>query len=322
MQGRLTSLLARRVRHADVDFNTRGFPACAKDTREHLEARAHAFVTGAQTFAANPEVPHAALEDSLELELRGFGYEGAGMVAALADLAALGRGWHLHRLLAGEGVRYRHLAHVGAGWGLSVARVGGPRALRRLDPLLRWLTLDGRGFHHEYFAPERTLANLRARGDDDAAQLHSSGVGRALWFTRGADLPRIAVDIAVSPPYLQSSMWSGVGLAACYAGRPDGVDVEELRTLAGRSAAHVGQGVVFALAARHAHGLPVDPDRQRLAANLGVRPFEAAALADRTCDDLACPGAGAASMNTWRARIVSTCPQAELEGGPKVAHNA
>lgn len=308
----LNTLVRRQVRHRDVGFRARGFPPCDADVRDYLEARAHAFVTGAHAFGQHSDQPHAALVEAAEPDLRGFAYEGAGMVAAMADLLALGRGRHLQRLLSGEGRNYRHLAHVGAGWGLSVTRWPRPTALRGIDPLLRWLALDGRGFHRAYFTPQLTLAALHGLDDSEETQLHAAGVGRALWFTRGADLPRIAVDIAVAPPGLQPSMWSGVGLAACYAGRPGAVDGAELRDLAGPAAPHVGQGVVFALAARAAHGLPSDTGRQQLAGHLGVRADGAAELAERTCADLVAPGAPVTAMLTWRARLAQQCRQSVL----------
>ena len=305
----LDTLVARRVRHRDVGFRVRGFPPCDADVRDHLEARAHAFVTGAHAFGRHSDQPHEALAEAVEPELRGFAYEGAGMVAAVADLLKLGRGQHLHRLLSQSGQNYRHLVHVGAGWALSVARWPRPTALRHSDPLLRWLALDGRGFHRAYFTPQLTLAALHRLDDNDATQLHAAGVGRALWFTRGADIPKIAVDIAMAPPFLQFSMWSGVGLAACYAGRPGAVDGAELVALAGPASPHVGQGVVFALAARAAHGLPSDMARRRIAAHVGVCADEAAVLADRTCADLMEAGASVTAMITWRARLTHQCRQ-------------
>ena len=248
----------------------------------------------------------------MEPELRGFAYEGAGMVAAMADLLKIGRGRHLQRLLSQEGHNYRHLIHVGAGWGLSVTRWPRPTALRQIDPLLRWLALDGRGFHRAYFAPQLTLAALHRLDDSDETQLHAAGVGRALWFTRGADLPKIAVDVATAPLILQPSMWSGVGLAACYAGRPGAVDGAELLALAGPASPHAGQGVVFALAARAAHGLANDTGRRRLAAHVGVCADEAAELAERTCADMVATRASVTAMVIWRARLAQHCRQSLL----------
>jgi hypothetical protein len=105
-----------------------------------------------------------------------------------------------------------------------------PRALqsrvRPRDPLLRWLALDGYGFHEAYFRtplvvtrqrPPRLLPGWRGCASS-AAQVIDQGIGRALWFVCGADTDRLADTIAGFAPERRPDLWSGVGLAAAYAG--------------------------------------------------------------------------------------------------------
>src|SRR5206468_3903957 len=55
-----------------------------------------------------------------------------------------------------------YMAHVGAGWALArlgLARFGSTRrrAFERMDRVLRWLAIDGYGFHEGYFRPRRAV---------------------------------------------------------------------------------------------------------------------------------------------------------------------
>jgi enediyne biosynthesis protein E3 len=297
----LLRLLAGRIRRGDVDFAERGFPLAPTTDRAHLEYRGAAFVTGANAYAADPENPHASLQ-TVAADVRGFAYEGAAMVAAVADLVtALGRGRHLRTLLAGPGHSYRHVIHVGVGWGLDVLHWPHPQTVISLCPLLRWLALDGLAFHREFFHPEQTINSLGSLSPTPQNQVFVAGVGRALWFTQTADLSRITSVIVGTPLWCQSSMWSGVALASCYAGRTEPVLAEELRGCAEPHMDAVRQGLAFAGAAIQEHGLRLSGEQERLLLEFGVA--DAAELTSRAATGLTTLSGPVQNYELWRRRL-------------------
>lgn len=253
-------------------------------------------MAGARVEATAPADPHAALA-LVAPWLRGFAYEGAGTSAAVVDLLVPGSR-RLSGLLDGAGHGYRHLVHVGAGWALPlVHRRYLPHRLG-LDPLLRWLALDGAGFCRTFFAGPDDRRRLLARpAKTGAAQVEMNGSGRALWFTSGADLDRIAASVSLAAPVNRGPLWSGVGLAAGYAGAP-GLDVERLADLTGRWVPQLRQGMVFAAAARASHGavMPDDP----LAAVTGLSPDLARDRCDTEADRLVSARPGPLPVSDFR----------------------
>jgi enediyne biosynthesis protein E3 len=282
-----------------ADFEVRGFRLDDPLSRTVLEGHARAFLAGFNLARRWWRLPHAALRDVPDDE-RGFAYEGAAMLAAMVDGLTVGRAGALETLLAGPGWRYRHLIHVGVGWAMHQWRLPSPR-LWRLDPLLRWLALDGAGFSRTFFsrstsAPPRQRAVTRAR-----TAVLAQGSGRALWFVHAGSVPAIADHIASCPAALRPHLWAGVGLAATYAG--PGVQAQALLSASGDASAHVQQGAVFAVTARLAAG-PVPQYTSRALQELsGLDPHTAARWADETARDLVTPGQSVAGYLRWRQRL-------------------
>jgi hypothetical protein len=208
---------------------------------------------------------------------RGFAYEGAAMAYALLDLLAPRRRRRLDALLEAAGSDHVYMIHVGAGWALARLRRR-PFGRLRLDPLLRWLAVDGFGFHEGFFRHDRfvrgTARHPRLRGYG----LHAfdQGLGRSLWFVDAADPERIGATISTFGPERRSDLWSGVGLAAAYAGAAGTSDLERLRALAADDAAHIAQGAAFAAAAR-TRARNVVPETELATAILCRRDVESAA---------------------------------------------
>ena len=180
------------------------------------------------------------------------------MALARLDAVVPNRPPRLTRFMDTWAARHVYMAHVGAGWAAARLRRSPERTRAGLDPLLGWLSVDGYGFHEGYFHPERTVSRglrpRRVRGY--AARAFDQGVGRSLWFVEGAQAERIAHTIRRFGGERHSDLWSGVGLAAAYAG---GVTVDELRALqahAGAHPRHLAQGAAFAAEARARAGNP------------------------------------------------------------------
>jgi hypothetical protein len=233
-------------------WQRRGFAPTTAALRERLERVGLTFLEGYHHALRerDPAALGGAL-DALPPARRGFAYEGAAMALALLDTLTPGPARRWRRFLDGPGAPHVYMLHVGLGWAMARIPFGRRRVLARLDPLLRWLALDGYGFHDGYFHPERCRRGWRPRfATGYRARAFDQGLGRSFWFSCGADVSRVAAAVAGLHPSRAADLWAGVGLAATYAA---GADRAALAALAGAAGAHrlaLAQGAAFAVAAR------------------------------------------------------------------------
>lgn len=236
------------IARCEANFATRGFVEATAGARARLESIGHTFIDGYNAVLS------ADLDSELEQidpELRGFAVEGAAMACTLLDYLTPWRRDRWARLLAAR-PEHIYMIHVGAGWATARLRRSLRRAIARRDPLLGWLVADGWGFHQTYFHPSH-WATGRARYPvrrGYVSRAVDQGVGRALWFVAGADPGRSASYVERFAPERRADLWSGIGLAATYAGGWEAGDLERLATLAGGFLAPLAQGVAFAATAR------------------------------------------------------------------------
>lgn len=267
----------------ETTFARRGFRCDSAAVRERLEQVGRCFLAGYLRGLETPRCDALAvrLEAEVERDFRGFAYEGAAMAYALLDILTPWRRHRLRDLLEGPGDAHVYVVHVGAGWALARLPVRVDPALARLHPVFRWLALDGFGFHQGYFhwpeAVVRQRVPRRVRGY--ARRAFDQGLGRSLWFVEGADPGRIAAAIAAFPTDRHGDLWSGVGLACCYAGGVDRGAVEELSRAAGDFRPHLGQGAAFAAKARLRAGIVTADSALACAVLCGGATVEAAAAA-------------------------------------------
>lgn len=283
----------------EVTFRKRGFRASDSRSQELLEHIGVCFLDGLNYGMTSRSIREVGCRlETLEREFRGFGYEGAAMGLALLDcLLPHGHG-RLEAYIAGPAAPHVYMAYVGAGW--AMARL--PRLLRRRltfrDPLLGNLAFDGYGFHEAYFRTAEIVGrHVRpALGGGTA----DCGVGRALWFVRGANVDDVAVTIGGFDPSRQADLWSGVGLAATYAGGTDEAALVRLAERAGCYRSHLAQGAAFAAKTRLRAGLDTPGTRAATKALCGL-DVEAAARVTDEClpSDPAAPNA----YQEWRRAI-------------------
>jgi len=241
----------------EATFERRRFPRCEERARLRLESIGATFLTGylAALQADGPDDLVRRLE-SVELERRGFAYEGSAMALGLMDMLLPWRRDRWSSFTRGPARHHEYMMYVGLGWAMARMRRRVDGYMARLDPLLGPLALDGYGFHDCYFHWERVMRDhqVPARLKGYSRRAFDQGVGRASWFVNGADIDRVAATIAAFPRERQEDLWSGVGLACAYAG---GVGEDALRALVVLSGAFrpaLAQGVVFATAARQEAG--------------------------------------------------------------------
>jgi hypothetical protein len=307
--------LRRRIITPDItetSLAVRGFHIKSPQARNRLETVGRSFLQGyaLAAEAARPGDAEPGLEQ-VTTEYRGFAYEGAAMALAVRDGLPIGGRQHVREFLAGAGDRHLYMAYVGVGWAMArLPRMCWP-TLHAPDPVLRWLVLDGYGFHQAYFHTDRYVTGRyrpeRFPWPADgpawyAARVIDQGIGRAMWFVAGTDARRLHTMVQQFPEARHADLYSGAGLAATYAGGADEAELRWLRDTARPHAADLAQGSSFAAGARVRAGLVVPHNEIATRIFCGCTPEEAvkvndAALAQVDHDD-ALP-----AYEQWRQRI-------------------
>ena len=268
-------------------------------------------------------IEHRALWDverrlaTVSPELRGFAYEGAAMAYAVRDAMAGGRGTRTKELLEGPGLPHIFLTYIGIGF--AMARL--PRVLWRgimpdlegvpFFPTMSWLAVDGYGFDRAYFHTRQVVDEQRpfkpypwAGRADYFPRAADQGVGRALWFIHGARPARVADAVAAFPRERRADLWSGVGLAATFAGGSSAEGLAELAALAGGYADEVALGAVFAGTARVAAGHVPEHSRLGVEVLTGGSVENAVTLAATVAVEPGDAGPGGSpAYELWRERI-------------------
>jgi len=269
----------------EVEFDRRGFTCSNPKVRDHLEAIGRTFLLG-YSAAMSRDDQNLLMKslDEVQPEQRGFAYEGAAMALALRDGIAFG-GSAFSRFAKGAGRRHIYMLHVGAGWAyarLPWTRHRVERAFAKLDPILRWLAIDGYGFHQGYFAGKtQAISDLSASHlSEHGRHVFYQGLGRSLWFIDGADVHRIRHSISQFSPLYHNDAWSGVGLACAYAGGIASAAIAELRQESGLHAAALAQGVAFAAKARQLADNPAPHTDMACSVICQMPAGQAAALCD------------------------------------------
>jgi enediyne biosynthesis protein E3 len=246
---------------------------------------------------------------------RGFAFEGAAM-----GLGILGSTLPWKRGVFGEfvsdwGRSYLHLIHVGMGWARARANAVPDHFPKRLDPLLRWLTVDGYGFYRGLFcwSDDAVVSSLETFAPYTGRVL-CQGYGRALWFLCRGSPATLEEAVAQLPQKWRGDAWSGVGLACVYAGRIHGDELYRLVAAAGEWRAALAQGAAFAAKARKLagdfepasrggkQGSECDYYHEACGIICGMDARAAAAITDDALDGLA-PDGEEPAYALWQRRI-------------------
>lgn len=295
---------------AEVTFKRRGFSSEDLVAMARLEHVGQVFLFGYHA-ALNDDGPTtlASELDTIDREFCGFAYEGSAMGLALLDQLSLRSHRRLRNFLYGVGSKHSYMIHVGAGWAMARLpwqRRNPERAMDQLDPLLRWLAVDGIGFHDFYFKPQRVLRSPerlnRLQGYFQHA--YAQGIGRSLWFVTGANPDRIASSISLLPRQLHGDLWSGAGLGCAMAGGADRSTVERLKTLAMEFQPALAQGAAFAAKARERANNPTAHTGMTCQMFCNLDAVAAAELTDAMLESLPADEEMPA-YEIWRQRIQS-----------------
>lgn len=305
------------ISEREVDSERRGFRLTEPGIREHLERIGRTFVRGyGAALEVDRPAPLAARLEEVPAALRGFAYEGAAMALALADLIMPWRR-RVAELLEGPGSDHTYLVHVGTGWALARVPLPAGRLVSGLDPVQRWLALDGWGFHQGYFHPREAVREARwpkrlshspfgageSASGDYARRAFDQGLGRSLWFVEGARVESIAETLGSFSPERREDLWSGVGLAATYAGGVGQASLARLRKLAGEHRPALAQGAIFAAEARHRAGNLTPATESACGLLFGGEVAEAVGWSRAAGQDLPPDTPGRPAFEAWRRRL-------------------
>ncbi|MFI5495988.1 DUF1702 family protein [Actinoplanes sp. NPDC051859] len=297
-----------------VDFEERKFATGPAATRETLEAAARSFLDGFNAeLATTPD--RAPDLSGVPPVRRGLAAEGAAMAATMLDAVRPSGTRRSAALRSAYGDRYTYLMHVGNGWALAKLH---RRRLGRIGveaPLLRWLAYDGKGFCEAFFATPQQLGRWREhrRPCTATCEIEYQGVGRSFWFRACGDPDRLAALVGTMPQQHHDDLWSGIALAAVYAG---GVDADTYGLLAERGAKHraaVAQGAAFGAEAWRLSGFT--PAHAELAVPIlaGVTPAVAAQWTWAAREHLGGMARTADDYREWRLRIQRSAAVAEVD---------
>jgi hypothetical protein len=291
----------------------RGFAISDPAMRQRLEQVGETFILGYHTALEHSSTDRlGGTLDTVDNEWRGFAYEGAAMALVLLDYFTLRRRDRLGHFLVGPGAPHKYMIHVGVGWGLARIPVRGSAALQGLDPVLKWLAIDGLGFHEGYFHWEKysggEMNNKRPGGY--AARAFDQGLGRSLWFVKGGDVDQVAAQISDFAEERREDLWSGIGLACAYAGALNRDQLELLRAAAGPYLGGVAQGAAFAAKARQRAGNPAAHTEAACQALCRTCADNAAAFTDEALRNL--PGdSEVPRYEAWRRRTAEIIAEQE-----------
>ncbi len=284
--GHMPELMQRllKIDAREVEFSRRGFACANPQLQLRLENVGRSFLGGYHAALKSGNLDTlAVLLEQVELGQRGFAYEGAAMALALLDGLLPGK-QRFQKFLAGPGKNHIYMLHVGAGWAcarLPWLRRRIEKSIRKFDPVLRWLVIDGFGFHEGYFH----WPGAAHSGDhlsEEARHVYFQGLGRSLWFVRGADPLKISSTIEGFKPLHHGDAWSGIGIACAYAGGLSAHEIEQLRAYAGEFKPALAQGAAFAAKARLLAGNPAAHTEAACQVLCGLTMEKAAALCDET----------------------------------------
>ena len=285
----------------------RGFNVSSSaDTANHLEEIGRAFIrgyNGAILITSLSELE--GYLESVAVDLPGFAYEGAAMGRELMDGLIPGRRNRFHILCSSPlAARHIYMLHVGAGWAWARLPWRLKPRMQSADPLLRWLAVDGFGFHQGFFHGRRFVEKQAVpwlwRGY--ALRAFDQGLGRSLWFVRGAQPERIAWTIQRFEQHRRADLWAGAGLSATYAGGVSSEDLSHLKSLAQGYEQHLAQGSAFAATARLLAGNVTSQTRLACQVLCGVSVERAAKVTDEALVGLP-KDAEVPTFEVWRTRI-------------------
>jgi enediyne biosynthesis protein E3 len=309
--------LRRRILTPNISatsLEVRGFHRKDPASQELLEKIGVVFLGGYADAVEASSVEDARQRLALlPRRFRGFAYEGAGMGYAMLDGLPFGHRHHAADFVAGPAANQIYIVNCGIGWAMArLPRFRWPSA-DELDPLLRWLVLDGYGFHQAYFHTRRYVHEHyqdpafpwpRDESRAYANRAMDQGIGRALWFVGCTDVDEVTRLLGRFPRERHADLWAGIGLASTYACGANRDDLARLADIAGEYRPQLAQGSAFAAEARVRAGLVIPQTELATEVLCGTDPETAAQVTIEVRPDHADNGP-VPTYERWRQDIAN-----------------
>lgn len=255
----MTSVLmrARRAAMGVPEKEIRAFKGGDSANWQHLEAAVRAAISGyhAVVDGGGPADIMARIKQ-VPKPLAGYAHDGIAMGLTGLDLVVRGKS-RFRAFLQGPGDAHAYMAHIGAGEALARMRRRPEPFLARLDdPVLRWLVVDGYGFHEGFFARAKYVERQVVPKflSPYARRVFDQGIGRSIWFSTGADVGDLSAHLAAFTPDRHADLWLGVGVACSYVGGVSRQQIEFLREASAEHLPRLATGAAFAARGRHRAG--------------------------------------------------------------------
>jgi enediyne biosynthesis protein E3 len=307
-----------KIRPEEASFNARGFEASDPTISRRLEQMLESFIGGYNLAVETPDKVELSrrLYAAFDSHHVGFAFEGVGFYLGMLDLLIPGKPYRLDRYLKGAGEHHDYIVAVGAGF--AVARIPwGLRTmddyLQTLDPLIAWCVACGYGFHEGFFHHRRFIDNAAsppASLSSLGRQLIDSGLGRSLWWVKGADPSRIHTAIDRFPEARRAELWAGIGIAACYAGGVGVTELLSIQELSGPYRADLLSGCPFAARLRQKAGNYSDTTELACRTLLNRSTDEVADMAEAAADAVRSQVRGSGITEVYallRRHLVTQC---------------
>lgn len=294
-----------KVAYQEVSAQKRGFSFKDAAASSHLENIGISFLDGYHHSLEGNDVDFVCRSmDQKEKRYRGFSYEGAAMGMAVKDVFRLKHKRLIPGFLAGKGNSHVYMSHVGIGWAYARLPFNVEKELLHYDPLLRWLIIDGFGFHQAYFKTKLYIHEKKApRLSAYASHVFYQGVGRCLWFICGTNITEIHRTVLSFPEMYHADLWSGLGLACVYAGEVEMEELIQLKVLSEDYLPNLLQGAAFAAKARERAGLVTDYTEASVQTLTGLSVNEAAKITDLAMAEIPAGLGAAAQYKNWKNNI-------------------
>ena len=280
------------------------FAEYSGETRDHLRAILENYVHGYHSALLSDDVKQLQRRLlRLDGEVRGYAFEGAGTGLTVIDTLMPWRGSLLDAFVHEPGLAHLQSVLIGVGWGMARLRRHNLASMRkRLNATYGWFIDDGYAFHNAFFDWTK-IPHRRPGGQDGfAARVADQGVGRGMWFKFGTSGKRIRQVIDACEPERHPDLWTGVGVAAAYAG---GVGPEVLSALhheAGAFRGDVALGIAMAARARHIGNIPTEHTDQACRLFCGMSARRAAELCEQ-CFAKSNPNKQSEIYQVWQQNI-------------------
>jgi len=271
-----------KVAYEEVTPDKRGFAVKNVNASAHLQNIGISFLDGYHHSLGTNSVDFICRSiDQKEKRYRGFSYEGVAMGMAIKDVFRSKRNRLIPEFLSDKGNKHVYMSHVGIGWAYARLPFRIEKELVNYDPLLRWLIIDGYGFHQAYFKTKLYIIDKKVPNlSPFAKHVFYQGVGRCLWFIYGTNIAEIISAVALFPEMYHQDLWAGLGLASVYAGEVEIQELIQLKKLSGKYLPNLLQGVAFGAKARERAGLVLDYTEASVLALTGLPVKEVADITD------------------------------------------